>query len=606
MSDVVLRMVNEQQTGRNSSEPTVPRSALRFMLTLIQGRRLVYILLCVLAGGLFTVSTIVGPLLVRRVIQFIDDGTGSAGQLIPIVLLLVAMYLLRGLGRYLYGYLSHVVAYQVLHDLLAQTYEHVQTLSHKYLNRQRTGTLMARSISDVEMVEDFVAHGIPELTLAVVGPLVMTVILLFIDPVVTLLALLPLPIASFIVYRKAKKIRLFWRQVRTGLAELIALVQDNLSGLTEIKLFNLEQFQAQRIHERSRRFRDAMVRAMGVSMIPSSVVEIAGGLGFILVAWSGGHRALQGNLSVADFVLFVSYISHIYLPFMKIADMGDSLSRAYVSLERIRETLQVQAEIQSPEPGFDPSANNPELAWTVEFRDVQFAYGAEGNALEGISFCVHPGQTVALVGPTGAGKTTVGRLIPRLYDVEGGQILVAGTDVREWELEPLRRHVSFVLQEVFLFHGTIRENLLLGRPDASQNELNEAIRMAHATEFIDNMPDGLETLIGERGVRLSGGQRQRISIARALLKNAPILVLDEATSNVDVLTELAIQEALQTLIKGRTTLVIAHRLSTIRNAHKVLYMEEGRIRESGTFDQLVAQGGGFAVMAEAQSLLQTV
>jgi len=585
---------------------TVPQSAFRFMLTLIQGRRLVYILLCVVAGGMFTVSTIVGPLLIRRVIQFIEAGTGTVDQLIPIVLILVGMYLLRGLGRYLYGYLSHVVAYQVLHELLSRTYEHLQTLSHRYLNRQRTGSLIARSISDVEAVEDFVAHGIPELTLAVVGPLTMTAILLAIDPWMTLLALLPLPVASFIVYRKARQIRRFWWQVRSGLAELVAQVQDNLSGLTEIKLFNLEAIQYRRVHERSTRFRDASVSAMGISMIPGSVVEIAGGLGFILVAWSGGARALQGTLSVADFVLFVSYISFIYMPFMKLADMGDTLSRAYVSLERIRETWQIQAEIQSPLDGRDPSSDNPDLPWTVEFRDVGFAYRPDINALSEVSFSIQPGQTVALVGPTGAGKTTVSRLIPRLYDVDGGQVLVAGTDVRDWQLDPLRRHVSFVLQEVFLFHGTIRDNLLLGRLDASEADLHEAIRMAHATEFIEEMPNGLETVIGERGVRLSGGQRQRIAIARALLKNAPILVLDEATSNVDVLTELAIQEALQTLMEGRTTLVIAHRLSTIRNAHRVLYMEDGRILESGTFDHLVAQGGGFARMVEAQSLLQTV
>lgn len=580
-------------------------SALSFLLSLIRGRRLVYILLCIGAGGLFTLSTIFSPLLIRRIIRFLETGDGTGNQMSPIILLFIGIFLLRGLGRYAYGYFSHVVSYQVMHEIMSRTYRHLQKLSHRFFNDQRTGNLIARSVSDVEAIEDFVAHGIPEIALAVIGPVIMTVILATVDPWVTLLAVAPLPLASYIVYRKASQIRLLWRRVRTGLGDLVAQVQDNLSGITEIKLFNLEEVQFQRVDRHSQRFRDASVKAMGISMLPNSIVEIAGGLGLILIVWMGGTRALEGQLSVADFFLFVSYISYIYIPFMHIADMGDKLSKAVASLERIGELWQVEAEIRSPIPGLNPKEACQNFSWTVEFRQVSFTYRRGTPALRHISFHIDQGQNVALVGPTGAGKTTVSRLIPRLYDADRGQVLVAGVDVQEWSLDPLRRHISFVLQEVFLFHGTVRQNLLLGRLDAPEEDLQEAIRMAHAADFIEDMPQGLDTVIGERGVRLSGGQRQRVSIARAILKDAPILILDEATSNVDVLTELAIQEALQSLMQDRTTLVIAHRLSTIRNAQKVLYLSEGEIQEAGTFNQLVSKNGGFARMVEAQSLLQS-
>ncbi len=569
----------------------------------LRGRRLIYILLCVGAGGIFTLSTIVAPLLIRRLIALIDAGTGTRSHITNILLILIAIYLLRGAGRYAYGWLSHVVSYEVMHDLITRIYRHIQVLGHRYLNQQRTGSLVARAVSDVETVEDFVAHGIPEISLAILGPLIMTLILFTVNPSLALLALLPLPLASFILYRSAHRIRRFWWAVRAGLAELFAQIQDNLSGLTEIKLFNQEASLLQRVDERSQRFRDASINAMSISMIPGSVVEIAGGLGLILVVGTGGTWALDGRLELADFFLFVSYIPFIYLPFMHLADMGDKLSKAIVSLERVHQLLQVEPDIYSPAQATDPLATQQATTWRVEFVDVHFAYQTEFPALCGVSFAIEPGQTVALVGPTGAGKTTVSRLIPRLYDVDAGTVRVGQVDVRDWPLDALRNQISCVLQEVFLFHGTLRQNLCLGKVDASDAELEDVIQAARAADFIAEMPHGLDTVIGERGVRLSGGQRQRVSIARALLRDAPILVLDEATSNVDAITELEIHAALQNLMAGRTTLVIAHRLSTIRHADRILYLQDGRIREAGTFDQLVMAGGHFARMVEAQTLL---
>ncbi len=591
------------QAAAPHTELSALGNAFRLLRHLLRGRRRVYIVLCILAGGLFSVATVVAPLLIRRVIGLIEAGTATQDDITPVVLWFVAIYLLRGLGRYAYGYLSHVVAYQVLHDLMTRTYRHLQTLSHKFFDEQQTGALLSRSIGDVEAIEDFVAHGIPEITLALAGPLIMSLILFSVDPLLTLLALLPLPLASLLIYRQGGRIRRFWRTVRSGLAEVVAQIQDNLSGITEIKLFNQETVQAAHVAARSRNFRDASVTAMKVSMIPGSVIELAGGLGLILIAWAGGTRAIAGDLSLANLFLFVSYISFIYVPFLHIAETGDKLSKAVVGLERMGELLQVEPDIRSPATAAYPDTVAAGHPWTVEFVDVAFAYHTEIPALCHVSFHIAPGQVVALVGPTGAGKSTVCRLIPRLYDVDDGQVLVAGADVREWGLESLRDSVSIVRQEIFLFHGTIRQNLLAGQPTAREAELLTALERAHAMEFIQDMPQGLDTVIGERGIRLSGGQRQRLAIARALLKDAPILILDEATSSVDTVTEHQIQAALQSLTRERTTLVIAHRLSTIRHADQVLYMEAGQIREVGTFDQLVAQSGPFARMVEAQSLL---
>lgn len=584
--------------------PAAFRNALHFLRSLLQGRRMAYIILCIGAGGLFTLSTVGSPLLIRRVIALIEAGSGTRAHIAPVVLAFIGLYLLRGLGRYAYGYFSHIVAYQVMHDIMTRTYRHLQTLSHRYFDEQRTGALMARNVSDVEAVEDFVAHGIPEIALAVLGPLVMAVILVAIDPWLAFLALAPLPPASWIIYRQRNRIRRYWRQVRAGLAEVAAQIQDNLSGITEIKLFNQERAQAAAIAQRSRQFRDASVAAMRVSMLPGSVVEMASGLGLVLIAWDGGARAMAGELSLADLFLFVSYISFIYVPFLHIAETGDKLAKAVISLERIGELLQEEADIHDPPPARRSRAASGARPWTVEFQAVDFAYRAEAPALRQVSFRIDPGQAVALVGPTGAGKSTVSRLIPRLYDADRGAVRIAGTDVREWPVERLRHCMSFVRQEVFLFHGTVRQNLRVGRPDAPEDEIWAALEQAHAADFVQALPQGLDTVIGERGVRLSGGQRQRLAIARALLKDAPILILDEATSNVDALTEGQIQRALQTLIQTRTTLVIAHRLSTIRHADQVLYMQDGQIRETGTFDQLAARDGAFAGLVKAQTWLR--
>ncbi|MEZ4860711.1 MAG: ABC transporter ATP-binding protein [Caldilineaceae bacterium] len=569
------------------------------LLQMIQGRRRRQMALTVLFGLLFSATTLVPPLLIRRLILWITDGAAASGSLTWIVALLLAVYLVRGVCRYYYGQFSHRVAYQVLDDLLVRVYRHLQTLSHRFYNQQRTGSLIARSINDIDAIEDFIAHGVPDLVMAVIIPLAMLGVLFTLSPWLTLIVIIPLPVAALVIYRFTGNIRAMWRRVRSGSAALIAQVQDSFAGVTEIKSFGQEAAQAQAIAMRSAEFRDASIAANKVSLLPAGIVEVTGGLGMLLAVWIGGRFALAGSMNVADLFVFVSYLGHIYQPFLKLADIGDVLHKAAASCERVFELLDVKPDIVNPSQPLTPT----QPTWSIEFRHVSFSYNDE-PVLHDLSFQVAPGEMVALVGATGAGKTTISRLVERFYDPQAGAVLVSGHDLRSLDLDFLRRNIAAVMQDVFLFHGTVRQNILFGRPTASEAELIAAAQAANAAEFIDQLPQGYDTIIGERGVRLSGGQKQRLSIARALLKDAPILILDEATSAVDVETEGLIQQAIARLTQQRTTLVIAHRLSTIRHADKILVLDHGRIVEMGAHEALLNQQGHYARMVRAQNVAE--
>lgn len=549
----------------------------------------------VLFGLMFTGLGIIPPLLVGAMIRRLERDEVRAGFL-GLAVAMAAVYLLRGVTRYLYGLMSHVAAYRTLHRLMNAVYRHLQRLSPAFLNRRHTGNLAARTIGDVEAVEDFIAHGIPETLLAIVIPVTMSVVLLVINWKLAVIALLPLPIVTALVYFVTTRTRNYWRTVRVRFADLSARIQDHLSGLAVIQSFRREAEQARRVERQSQRYRDSIIYANRWSLVPAGLIEASAGAGLVLIVWASGVYYSALKVDVADLVVFLMYLGQIVLPFLRLANLNENLQKAAASAERVFELLDTAPEIVDAADARVPAVPR----FDVEFDRVDFQYEPDLPVLRGVSFCADEGETVALVGVTGVGKTTACHLLVRFFDVSGGAIRLGGDDIRKLPLDYLRQNVALVSQDVFLFEETIRENLLIGRPDAGEDDLRAAAQAANAEEFILSFPDGYETLVGERGVRLSGGQKQRIAIARALLKDAPVLVLDEATSAVDADTEHLIREALSRLTAGRTVLLIAHRLSTITAADRIVVLHEGRVVETGTYDELSAQGGTFTRLCRLQ------
>ena len=551
----------------------------------------------VMSGLVFTGLGILPPLLVRQMIRQLDGQSIRVGFL-TLGMMLAGIYVVRGFARYFYGLFSHVAAYRTLHRLTNRVYRHLQGMSCSFFDRNHSGNLVARTMGDVESIEDFIAHGIPETMLAIVIPVTMSVVLFVINWKLALIALIPLPVVALMVFIIATRTRNTWRGVRRRFAEVSARLQDYLAGVTVLQSFARENEAAERLAKQSREYSDRIIYANKWSLIPAGVIEVASGAGLVLVVMAGawmvqspGGRGL--DVEVADLVVFLMYLGQIFLPFLRLANLTDNLQKAAASAERVFELLDMEPQIvDGPQAAIPASAK-----FDVVFDGVDFSYQDGEPVLRGASFEVAEGEVVALVGETGVGKSTACHLLVRFYDVTAGMIRLGGVNLTDLPLAYLREHVAVVSQDIFLFEGTIRDNLLIGSPQATEGELRKAVRAAQAEEFILSFPDGYDTLVGERGIRLSGGQKQRIGIARALLKDAPVLLLDEATSAVDAETERSIKEAVLRLVEGRTVLIVAHRLSTIRAADRIVMLQDGCVVETGSYQSLVDADGPFAKLS---------
>ena len=521
------------------------------------------------------------PWIVRSMISAISDpGVDPAdlAQITRLALLALGLYLLRAVLQFVRSYMAHVAGWSVVADVRAAVYEHLQRLSLRFYETKQTGQLMSRVVNDTDLIESLIAHAIPDLAANSLMLIGVIAVLSGINWQLTLLSMVPVPLIILGMQGYSKYVRPAFRTRQSELGELSATLNDNLSGVREIKAFAREESEASRVLNHIILYRDSNLRALRLMATFHPFVTFSSSLGTIILIYFGGQFVLGQTLDIADLVAFFLYLELLYQPVRELSGVWENVQQALAGAERVAELLDEAPDIiEKP----DAVALQGRARGEIEFKGVGFGYSVGDTILKNVNLKITPGMVVALVGPTGVGKTTLANLIPRFYDVCDGSITLDGHDIRDLTLNSIRQQISIVLQDIFLFHGTARENILFGRKDATEEEMIQASRIANAHEFITRLPDGYDTLLGERGVRLSGGQKQRMAIARAVLKDTPILILDEATSSVDTETELLIQQALEKLMVGKTVVVIAHRLSTIRSADLIVVLQDNGIVEQG-------------------------
>jgi ATP-binding cassette, subfamily B, multidrug efflux pump len=535
-----------------------------------------------------TAANLVIPAVIREVI---DTGLvlGDATFMFNAALVLLVVGILHAGFTYLQRYTSEWIAHHVGYDLRNRLYDHIQHLSFSFHDHAQTGQLISRCIEDVRSIERFTGFSVVELirvSLLLIG---ITAVLLATNPALALIALLPMIPLVLITTNFGKRIGRLFYAVDHALGELSSRLQENVLGAQVIRAFAREPYEIDRFQTANRTLYNSRIRVISEwsKVMPSTHFLIT--LGTILILWFGGQMVIRGEMTVGEVVAFNAYLLMLANPAQQLTWLVNSAGEAVAGLRRTSEILDIEPEIKSP-----PQAVQLEtISGKVQFRNVYFQYRNETRpALHNINLTVEPNQVVALIGPTGSGKTSLINLIPRFYDVTDGQVLVDSYDVREVDLVSLRKQIGIVLQTSLLFSMTIRENIAYGKPDASDSEVEAAAKAAAAHDFILELPEGYDTVVGERGITLSGGQRQRVAIARALLMNPRILILDDSTSSVDTRTEQLIQKALQTLMEGRTTFIIAHRLSTVRQADMILVLDKGRIVEQGVHSDLLKDRDG--------------
>ena len=539
------------------------------------------------SGAAAGVALLVGRM-VKHFFDAMDKGQHGESLLAGVCVGTILLYLLNWIVSYGQTYFLSYGTNRVATDLRNEIYTHIQGLPLSFFDRTRTGHIMSRMANDVGLIQSGAGVIIPlvRAPLTIVGGLI---IMFVVSWKLSMVAVVVVPIMALTIAKIGRRMKSLTSLLQVSLADLTAALQDSMVGMRVIKSFGTEDYEIERFAEHNRRSLNAAMRGVKRSAAVTPTLEILGALAAVGVIWFGARLVISGEMKVGDLTSYFVYVNLVAASARQLGQVGVVYNQTLAGAERVFEMLDEKSDlVESPD-----AVELPPVAGSVEFRNVSFEYRKDVPILVDVSLKMEHGKALALVGPSGSGKSTIANLIPRFYDISQGAILVDGMDVRDVTLTSLRSQIGIVPQETILFTGTVRENISYGRFDATDEEVQEAAKAAHAHEFITQLREGYNTVVGERGVALSGGERQRISIARALLRDPRILILDEATSSLDSASEALVQEALERLMHGRTTLVIAHRLSTITNADRIVALRDGKVVESGTCKELLASGGLF-------------
>ncbi len=511
-----------------------------------------------------------------------------------IAVLMIA--LVSAVSSYTENFLTTSVGQWVMHDLRSTLYHHIQRLGLAYHDNKKTGDLISRVTSDIDAIQSFISSALLGIVVNVLTLVGMLAVMFYLNWQFTLIALSVAPALFLVVYSFTHRIKKASREVRKKEGEVVSTVSEVFSSMRVVQAFAREDYEEQRFEQQSLESVEMALRARSIKAKLSPLVEVIVAAGTCLVLWYGARLVISGQISTGALLVFFLYLGKMYKPMRELSKMTDTLSKSAVGFERIKEVLETERQVR----------NLPGARWArrfkgeIEFNRVGFGYDEDRPILKDVSFDIKPGQIAAFVGPTGAGKSTIISLIPRFYDPVSGQVKIDGRDVRGYKLKSLRQQVSFVLQENLLFRAPIWQNIAYGRAEATRREIIRAAELANAAEFIEKLPEGYATMVGERGVTLSGGQRQRIAIARAIIRNTPILILDEPTSGLDAASEELVFDALNRLMEEKTSIVIAHRLATIRRADVIFVIDEGMVVERGTHEELLAVGGLYSRLYDIQ------